>query len=104
MSGTKEQTQTGAADGTSLTFTFDIGSIENITVFVDDNAGGAPASYDITYETHAGSGNFMTHYEATGNTAYRHDLGPDGTKAQLTVTNTSGGAADHRVRVVYTAD
>lgn len=101
MADNKEQTQTGAADGTSLTFSFNIGNVEDVTIYVDDGAGGAPASYDLTYETHAGSGNFMTHYEATGNTAYRHDVAPSGDKAQLTVTNSSGASADHRVRVVY---
>lgn len=101
MPNTKEQVQTGAADGTSLTFDIGISGIEDVTVYVDNNAGGAPASYDINYEVHAGSGNFMTHYEAAGNTAYRHDFEGTGTDARVTVTNASGAAADHRVRVVY---
>jgi len=101
MTDVKEKSQSGAADGTSLSIDFDIGGVENVTVYVDDTAGGSPASYDVEYETHAGSGNFMTHYSASGNTAYRHDVDATGEKATLTVTNSSGGTADHRVRVVY---
>lgn len=101
MTDSKTNSQTGAADGTSITETISLGNVDDVTVYVDDNAGGAPASYDISIEAHAGSGNYMTHYEATGSTAYRHDASPLGEEAQITVTNASGGAADHRVRVVY---
>jgi len=101
MADNKETVQSGVADGTSQSLTFRADGTDDIRVYVDDNAGGTPVNYELRYETHGGSGNYMTSYHVTGSTEYAHDLPTNGDKAQVTLTNTSGATATHRLRVVY---
>lgn len=101
MADNKETSQTGAADGTSISLSFRIGGKQDVRFYVDNGAGGVPANYELSYETHAGSGNFMTSYNVAGSTAFAHEVSGNGDQAQVTLTNTSGATADHRLRVVY---
>jgi len=97
------QTATGLASGGTLSASLDgLHEYDTVYVLVDDGAGGAPASYDLSYEasnTLGGSGS-MTVSTETGSTARYHtyDAVPfDGT---FTLTNQSGASADYRVRVI----
>lgn len=97
-------TQTGLADAGTFTAEVDTSGADRLLVFVDDNAGGTPASYDYDIEVaynDVASPDYMPRNSVTASTATHlayENIAPFAWK--FTFTNSSGGAADYRVRVV----
>lgn len=97
-------TQTGVADAGSFEVELGTGGADRVVVFVDDGAGNAPASYDMDIEVsydNVTNPTYMPRNSVTSSTATHAvytDVAPFNWR--FTVTNSSGGAADYRVRVI----
>lgn len=96
-----EVTTQNIAGGSTVSLTVDTANAKNVYVFVDDGAGGSPASHDLLHEVRVSdSAGFMQESEATGSTSRFHKFDGIPFESQVTLTNQSGGAADYRLRVV----
>lgn len=97
-------TQTGVADAGSFEVDLETAGADRVVVFVDDNAGNAPASYDLDIEVsfdNVTNPTYMPRNSVTASTATHSvytDVAPFNWK--FTVTNSSGASADYRVRVI----
>lgn len=97
-------TQTGLADAGSFQVEIESGGVDRISLFVDDNAGGTPASYDVDIEVaynDVPNTTWMPRSSVTSSTATHNvytDVAPF--RWRFTFTNSSGAANDYRVRVI----
>lgn len=103
-----EQVDTGVASGGTTT-QFELNTSDNgddVTVYIDDNAGGAPADYTLSVERYSeAQGRWMDHAEGgvsvTGaGSPQREDFTAVPEKFRFQITNDSAGAADYRVNAV----
>lgn len=101
-------TETGLADAGTFSLTVNAEQGDRIALFVDDGAGAAPASYDydieVSYED-VDNPTYMPRSSVTSSTSTHHvftDISPFNWR--ITFTNSSGGAADYRVRAVVISD
>jgi len=101
-------TETGLADAGTFQVNLDTSGADRVLVYVDDNAGNAPASYDLDIEVaynDVETPTYMPRNSVTASTATHiayTDVAPFSWR--FTVTNASGGAADYRVRVISLED
>lgn len=103
MSKQTIQTGTGVADdGTVVATLSDLDKYDAVYVLVDDNAGGTPANYDLTYEVSntAGGSTDMLAQSVSGATSRYHKFDALPFDGTFTLTNASGGSADYQLRVV----
>lgn len=97
-------TQTGVADAGTFQVEVNTGTADRVLVFVDDNAGNAPSSYDYDIEVaynDVDTPDYMPRNSVTASTATHHaftDVSPFSWR--FTFTNSSGASADYRVRVI----
>lgn len=97
-------TQAAVADAGSFQVEVDTSGADRLLLFVDDNAGNAPASYDLDVEVaynDVPNPDWMPRSSVTSSTATHNvytDIAPF--RWRFTVTNSSGAAADYRVRAV----
>lgn len=94
------QTVTDTASFSIEAETFDK---DRVYVFVDDGAGGAPASHDfsVEYAKDNSGTDYMEWDSATGSTNKQNSQYPGiENQIKVTVTNQSGASADFRVRVI----
>lgn len=88
------------ANGASETLTVESGSAEYYELLVDDTAGGAPASYDVTVEYYStAAGAFMQADSVSASTAFNPAVSDEarGQQVRVTITNGSGASANYRV-------
>lgn len=102
MPDIQQKEQTGVGVGTSILLDFDAPSDRDLEIYVDNTAGGQPASYDLEVETREDSqSDWMTHATETDSTAYHNHYDVPSGKVRVTLTNQSGASADYRIRNVY---
>jgi len=96
--------ETGVADAGTFQVDVDASGADRVIVFVDDGAGGTPASYDYDIEVSYNdvqSPTYMPRSGVTSSTATHHaytDIAPF--HWRFTFENSSGASADFRVRVI----
>ena len=100
MTRQDETTGTGVSNGGTVSASVETRHEDDVHILVDNGAGGAPASHDITVDVEDGNGTAMQYDSKTGITARSHDYDAVSDKMVVTLTNQSGGAADFRVRIV----
>lgn len=97
-------TSAGLANGGTFSVEVDADDADELNIYVDDNAGGAPASHDVDLEVEIdGAGTYMQGENvASASTAGFHssNAAPANDKVRVTITNQSGGAADFRATVI----
>ena len=99
------ETVTDLADGDSITVEVETDSTEvsNVVLFVDDDAGNAPATYDVTaevYRTDPDPAAWFYYADEAGTTARSLTDPAYSQKMKYTITNRSGGPADFRAILV----
>lgn len=101
-------TVTNLADGDSLEIVVNTDTADRVSIFVDDGVGGSPPSYDLSIDVaynDGDEGTFMPRSEVSSvtstNLSYT-DVSPF--TWRITVTNSSGGPDDYRVRAVTIED
>lgn len=95
-----EETAASLADGSSITVTVATGqtTAETLLTQVDDNAGGAPNEYTLEQRSAHGGLEYMVFDRVTESTkrSFVDDVKP--TSVEIELTNTSGTAANFRLR------
>lgn len=88
----------GLAVGGTASVELETNHAERTNVLVDDNAGGTPASYDLSVEVDIdGTGTYIAREELAGSTAINHNHDSLGATMRYTITNASAAAADYRL-------
>lgn len=83
----------------SETLEVQTGRAEDVVLFIDDGTtGGAPATYSLSVDTyHDEYDDYQRQTDVSGGSAFYHEFTANGSKMQVTITDTSSVAATRRV-------
>jgi len=89
--------------GTDSYLEVDTEYADDLYIFVDDGAGGAPATYDLSIEVYSHEiDGWVTYENTTGSTAFSFKDDAIPLKMRIDITNQSGAAATYRAVLVST--